>query len=210
MDLLERADALADLQRLLAETSGGGRIAVVCGEAGAGKSALAQAFAASAAGRVQLLWGSCDPLLTPRALGPLHDIARQAGGELRDRMARLHVDGPDGAAEPGRVVRGDVFEALLEMLTGPRQRARPVVVIEDLHWADEATLDMVAFLGRRLPQCRALLLLTYRDDEIGPDHQLRGVLAGLPRPAVHRLGLPPLSAAAVAELARRAGRSATS
>ena len=204
MDVLERADALADLDRLLAQSADGGRIAVVCGEAGAGKSTLAHAFAAAAGNRARLLWGACDPLLTPRALGPLHDIARQAGGELRDRMAGLHSD--DG--ERHRAARGEVFEALLAALDGPRQRLRPVVVIEDLHWADEATLDMVAFLGRRLPQCRALLLLTHRDDEIGPDHQLRTVLAGLPRQAVRRLALPPLSAAAVAELAHRAGRAA--
>lgn len=206
MDLLERADALADLDRLLVESADGGRIAVVCGEAGAGKSMLATAFAAAAAGRARVLWGACDPLLTPRALGPLHDIARQAGGVLRDRMAGLRGA---GEADRHRAARGEVFEALLETLGGPRQRVRPVLVIEDLHWADEATLDMIVFLGRRLPQCRAVLLLTYRDDEIGPDHPLRGVLAGLPRDAVRRPPLPPLSAAAVARLAHRAGRAAT-
>ena len=83
--------------------------------------------------------------------------------------------------------------------------------MEDLHWADEATLDMVAFLGRRLALCRALLILTYRDDEVGPDHQLRTVLAGLPRgPGPAAAACPPLSAAAVDELARRAGRPASS
>jgi DNA-binding CsgD family transcriptional regulator len=81
-----------------------------------------------------------------------------------------------------------------------------VVIMEDLHWADEATLDLVAFLGRRLALCRVLLVLTYRDDEVGPDHQLRTVLAGLPRALVRRLPLASLSAAAVGELARRAGR----
>jgi DNA-binding CsgD family transcriptional regulator/tetratricopeptide (TPR) repeat protein len=142
-----------------------------------------------------VLWGACDPLLTPRALGPLHDIARQVGGELRERMA---------AGE-----RGAVFDALLDALDGPRQRRRPVVVMEDLHWADEATLDLVAFLGRRLALCRVLLILTYRDDEVGADHQLRTVLAGLPRPLVRRLPLPSLSAEAVGELARRAGRASS-
>ena len=196
MELLERGGALADLAALLADTAGGGRIAVVSGEAGAGKSSLATAFAAAAGSRARILWGACDPLLTPRALGPLHDIARQVGGELRERMATGE--------------RGAVFDALLDALDGPRQRRRPVVVMEDLHWADEATLDLVAFLGRRLALCRVLLLLTYRDDEIGPDHQLRTVLAGLPRALVRRLPLPALSAAAVGELARRAGRPASS
>ena len=196
MELLERGDALADLDALLADTAGGGRIAVVSGEAGAGKSSLATAFAAAAGSRAWVLWGACDPLLTPRALGPLHDIARQVGGALRERMA---------AGE-----RGAVFDALLDALDGPRQRRRPVVVMEDLHWADEATLDLVAFLGRRLALCRVLLVLTYRDDEVGPDHQLRTVLAGLPRALVRRLPLASLSAAAVGELARRAGRPASS
>jgi len=196
MDLLERDGALAELDALLADTAGGGRIAVVSGEAGAGKSSLATAFAAATGPRAWVLWGACDPLLTPRALGPLHDIAREVGGALRERMA---------AGE-----RSAVFDALLDALDGPRQRRRPVVVMEDLHWADEATLDLVAFLGRRLAVLRVLLVLTYRDDEIGPDHQLRTVLAGLPRTLVRRFPLAPLSVQAVDELARRAGRASSS
>ncbi|MET0419698.1 MAG: AAA family ATPase, partial [Actinoplanes sp.] len=193
MELLERSDELAALDRLLAECTAGGRVAVVSGEAGAGKSTLATAFAEAAGPRVQMLWGACDPLLTPRALGPLHDIARGLGGPLRDRIA-------DGA-------RAEVFELLLTALDRPPAAARPVVVLEDLHWADEATLDMVVFLGRRLALCRALLVLTYREEEIGPDHRLRTVLAGLPRGLIRRVTLPPLSPAAVARLAERAGRS---
>ncbi|MEV4637525.1 AAA family ATPase [Actinoplanes sp. NPDC049548] len=194
MELLERDSALADLDRLLADTAGGGRIALVAGEAGAGKSSLAGAFTTAVRSRARVLWGACDPLLTPRALGPVHDIARQAGGALRERV------------EAGE--RGPVFDALLDELDGPLPARRPVVVLDDLHWADEATLDLVAFLGRRLALCRALLVLTYRDDELGPEHQLRTVLAGLPHGTVRRIALPPLSAAAVAELARRAGRPA--
>src|SRR4051794_1459924 len=189
MDLLERADELTTLHRLLAETTAGGRVAVLSGEAGAGKSTLATAFAEAAGPRANVLWGACDPLLTPRALGPLHDIARVLGGRLRDRI----VDGP----------RSEVFDLLLEALDRPPQSARPVVVLEDLHWADEATLDMVSFLGRRLALCRALLLLTYRDDELSPDHRLRSVLAGLPADRTRRVILPPLSRAAVDRLAGR-------
>jgi ATP/maltotriose-dependent transcriptional regulator MalT len=189
VDLLERAAALAALDDLLAESAGGGRMALVAGEAGAGKSALVAAFTDRLGVRGRVLWGACDPLLTPRALGPLHDIARGLGGELRERL------------ESGS--RSAVFDALLSALDGPRASTRPVVVLEDLHWADEATLDMVTFLGRRLALCRALIVLTFREDEVGPDHPLRTVLAGLP---ARRLTLPPLSPDAVAELARRAGR----
>ena len=194
MDLLERSAELAVLDRLLTESAAGGRIAVLSGEAGAGKSALVTAFAEAAGARATVLWGACDPLLTPRALGPLHDIARRLGGALRSRI----VDGP----------RGEVFDLLLEALDRPRQAARPVVVLEDLHWADEATLDMVAFLGRRLALCRALLLITYREEELGPDHRMRTVLAGLPPGLARRIALPSLSRAAVATLAQQAGRAA--
>ncbi len=191
--MLERSAELAALDSLLSGSAAGGRVAVVSGEAGAGKSTLAAAFAAAAGPRADMLWGACDPLLTPRALGPLHDIARRLGGRLRERIADGH--------------RGEVFDLFLEAIDRPPQAARPVVVLEDLHWADEATLDMVSFLGRRLALCRALLLITYREEEIGPDHRLRTVLAGLPPGLIRRVSLPPLTPAAVAELARRAGRS---
>src|SRR4051794_35837717 len=120
MDLLERSDELTSLMRLLAETSAGGRVAVLSGEAGAGKSTLAAAFAEAAGSRAQVLWGACDPLLTPRALGPLHDVARALGGRLRDGLQR---DRP----------RAEVFDLLLEALDRPPQSARPVLVLEDLH-----------------------------------------------------------------------------
>jgi tetratricopeptide (TPR) repeat protein len=83
-----------------------------------------------------------------------------------------------------------------------------VVVVEDAHWADEATLDLLVFLGRRMERTRALLIVTYRDDELAVDHPLRAVVGTLPPQAVRRVRLMPLSEAAVAELARRAGRPA--
>jgi hypothetical protein len=83
-----------------------------------------------------------------------------------------------------------------------------VVVVEDVHWADEATLDLLVFLGRRMERTRTLLVVTYRDDELAVDHPLRMVVGRLPPQTVRRLRPEPLSEAAVAELARRAGRPA--
>jgi tetratricopeptide (TPR) repeat protein len=191
MDLLERSSALGELGGLLAATAAGGRVVLVAGEAGIGKSALVRRFAEERSADARFLLGACDPLLTPRALGPLHDIARQTGGRLAELLA-------SGAP------REAVFAALLDELDlGSRPR---VVVVEDAHWADEATLDLLVFLGRRLERTRALLLATYRDDEVGVDHPLREAVGRLAPEAVRRLRLQPLSAAAVAELARRAGR----
>ena len=193
MDLLERASLLDELGAALGATATGGCVVLVAGEAGIGKSALVRRFAERHSADARFLLGACDPLLTPRALGPLHDLGRQTGGRLAALLA---------AGSP----REQLFAALLDELD---RGARPqVVVVEDAHWADEATLDLLVFLGRRMERTRALLIVTYRDDELAVDHPLRGVVGRLPPEAVRRLRLPPLSEAAVAELARRAGRPA--
>lgn len=143
-----------------------------------------RAFAAARRG----LWlGACDPLVTPRPLGPWHDIARQAGGALAEALA---------AHEPP-------LDALLDALERPGPPR--VVVLEDLHWADAASLDLLILLARRIERLRALLVLTYRDDE-APGHPLHATLAALPRDAVRRVLLPPLSRECVAEQAARSGR----
>jgi DNA-binding CsgD family transcriptional regulator len=194
MDLLERAPLLEELSGVLAATAAGGRVVLLAGEAGIGKSAVVKRFTERQPADTRSLLGACDPLLTPRALGPLHDIARQTDGRLAEL---LDSGGP----------REAVFAAFLDQLAQPSRRQ--VVVVEDAHWADEATLDLLVFLGRRMERTRALLLVTYRDDEVGSDHPLRGVLGALPQGVVHRVRPEPLSEAAVAELARRAGRPAT-
>ena len=193
MDLLERSSLLEELGGVLAATAAGGRVVLLAGEAGIGKSAVVKRFTERQPADTRFLLGACDPLLTPRALGPLHDIARQTDGRLAELLAS---GGP----------REAVFAAFLDQLAQPSRRQ--VVVVEDAHWADEATLDLLVFLGRRMERTRALLLVTYRDDEVGPDHPLRGVLGALPQGVVHRVRPEPLSEAAVAELARRAGRPA--
>ncbi|MER7458021.1 AAA family ATPase [Micromonospora sp. NPDC126480] len=194
IDLLERASLLDELSSALAATADGGRVVLISGEAGIGKSVLVKRFVEQSAAETRFLFGTCDPLLTPRALGPLHDLAREVGG----RLAALLSDG----ATPEHL-----FAALIDELDQPSRRQ--VVVIEDAHWADEATLDLLVFLGRRMERIRTLLIVTYRDDELPVDHPLRAVVGRLPPGAVLRLRPKPLSETAVTELARRAGRPAT-
>jgi DNA-binding CsgD family transcriptional regulator len=185
MDLLERDACLRELDRALAEAAGGaGRVALVSGEAGIGKTALVERFAIEKAGSVRVLWGACDALFTPRPLGPLHDLAAQAKGEF----AALLAAGADRAA---------VFAAAL----GELQRRPIMAVFEDVHWADEATLDLLRFVGRRIARTMALLVLTYRDDELGARHPLRALLGDLAASsAVRRVALAPLSERAVRAL----------
>ena len=135
---------------------------LVSGEAGVGKTALLSRFCADACG-VRVLWGACDALFTPRPLGPLLDVARETGGEL-------------GALVQSGALPHDVTSALLRELSGP---TTTIVVFEDVHWADGATLDVLRLLGRRVQSVRALVLASYRDTELGPFHPLRQVLGEL-------------------------------
>ncbi len=184
--LLERGPALETLATLRSRAgSDRGRMAFVGGEAGIGKTTLLRHFAPPAA---DVLWGACDPLTTPRPLGPLHDMAGALGPAVADALAR----------EAGRA---KLFDAVLEAL----DRRAPCLVMEDLHWADEATLDLLAWLGRRIERTRALLIASYRDDEIGPRHPLRRVLGALP--GATRIGLTRLTPAAVRDLAAAAPTS---
>ena len=188
--LLERDRQFADLAQWLEHAvEHSGSIALIGGEAGVGKTALLHEFSHTH-GRVRVLWGACDALFTPGPLAPLHDIARQAQGAL-------------SAAAASDASREVLFHAMLDELAS----APALVVFEDLQWADEATLDLLKYLGRRIHQTRAMLALSYRDEEVGPRHPLRFVIGDLPLAHTHRLTLAPLSEGAVTALAMRAGRS---
>jgi predicted ATPase len=146
MELLERTPFLETLTGYAQDArQGSGRLVLVSGESGMGKTALAEAFQQQL-GQARWLWGACDGLLTPRPLGPLFDIGPQAGGELAVLCRQ-------GAA------RDQLFTAFLAELEAPGPLT--VVVIEDLHWADEATTDLLSYLGRRLGRRPALVLATY-------------------------------------------------
>lgn len=192
MELFEREQFLEKLEILGKEClEGRGQTVLVSGEAGIGKTSLVQEFTGQQTGS-RTLWGSCDALFTPRPLGPLHDIASQLGGTLRTLL--------DQEAQ-----RPQVFSSLLRELTS--SDTCTLVIFEDVHWADEATLDLIKFLGRRILLVPALLILTFRSDEVGPAHPLRTVIGDLPKSAVTRLELPLLSEAAVLSMQQQAGRS---
>lgn len=187
MALLEREVPLAELVRLHeVARAGSGRLVWVEGEAGIGKTSLLGALRNALPRGGRLLIGACDPLSTPRPLGPIVDVAEA----LDPTLARLIAAGGS---------RGDVMPTLLAAL-----RATPglVLCLDDLHWADEATLDAIRFVGRRIASAPALVIGTYRDDEVGSDHPLRVVVGDLATsPAVSRMPLARLSSASVRVLA---------
>jgi predicted ATPase len=188
MQLLERDPALDALGGWLAEARAGrGRLVLVGGEAGVGKTTLVEAFAARHRPAARVLVGACDPLTTPRPLGPLADVAPALGGRLEGLLRQ-------------QAPRERLFPALLERLQAAG--AATVLVVEDAHRADAATLDLLRYLARRLGAAPVLLVVTYRDDQLGPAHPLRLVAGDLATSAVvRRLRLTPLSLGAVAVLA---------
>ncbi|MFZ0090234.1 MAG: AAA family ATPase [Solirubrobacteraceae bacterium] len=192
-ELLERDEPFAALEGLLSGVGAGaaGRLVWVGGEAGVGKTSLLRAFCVRQDKPVRVLWGTCESLLTPHPLGPVVDIAEACGGELEELVA--------AGARPYEVAAGIVREL--------RRRAPTIVVLEDVHWADEATLDVLRLLGRRAGETRALVLASFRDDELDRAVQLRLVLGDLAGSAL-RLKIAPLSSAAVTELSASQGLDA--
>ncbi len=191
--LLERESFLRTLEELFRQAvEGRGQVVLISGEAGIGKTSLVEGFLARHPSGMRSLWGACEALFTPRPLGPLYDIAAHAHGPLQTLLG-------------GEGNRAALFAAVLEELAAGTTPT--IFVIEDIHWADEATLDLLKFLARRLHRMRALLLVTYREEELGREHPLRLVLGDLPARDVTRLWLPPLSEAAVTTLAQQAKRS---
>ncbi|MFN8540471.1 MAG: LuxR C-terminal-related transcriptional regulator [Thermomicrobiales bacterium] len=188
MNLLERDAFVAAFGHYLRESAAGqGSMLFLGGEAGVGKTTLSHHFRQGLGPSARAFTGVCDPLSTPRPLGPLVDIADAMHGDVARQLA---------AGAP----RDQVFRAFLGALAAGS--APTLIVFEDVHWADEATLDLLRFLGRRIATTRAFLLATYRDDEVGPTHPLRIVLGDLATAAsVHRRSLSPLSAQAVRTLA---------
>jgi DNA-binding CsgD family transcriptional regulator/tetratricopeptide (TPR) repeat protein len=194
MRLLERETQLGALRDYAADAArGDGRLVLVAGEAGIGKSSLVEAFVGELP-EARVAWCVCDGAFTPSALGPLRDVADQWGGAVREVSE-------DSADRDGR------FAALLGMLRG--HPGLSVLVLEDLHFADEATLDLVGYLARRLREVRAVVVATYRDDGLADNRALREALGEVAtQRAVRRIALPPLTVAAVSELATGSGREA--
>ena len=187
MQLLERGTQLASLHQYADEARArDGRLVLVSGEAGVGKSTLVEELQRELAGATWL-WGACDGLFTPRPLAPIRDIARAVGGDLLETVR-------------GGAARDDVFDAVLRMVADTEQLT--VLVVEDVQWADEATLDLLRLLGKRLRGVPVLLVVTFRDDALAPTDALRvalGELAG--QRSTRRIDLPPLSVAGVRQLA---------
>jgi DNA-binding CsgD family transcriptional regulator len=191
MKLLERDKFLSELNDLFIKAKNeNGCVVAISGEAGIGKTSLVEHFTNHIEDKASVLWGTCDDLCTPRPLAPLYDIASQLNSKIVDQL---------DSGNP----RPSIFSNFLKEI----QNNEPnIIVIEDMHWADESTLDLLQFLGRRINKSKSLLIITYRDDEIKSDHPLRLALSNIPSNNLKRIKLTQLSENAVKLLAKNYGR----
>ncbi|MET0146770.1 MAG: AAA family ATPase [Ilumatobacteraceae bacterium] len=185
MWLLERAAELATLDAQWAQARRGrGGLAVVNGEPGAGKTSLLRAFVDAPSIDTAVLWGSCDPLSTPRPLGPLHDVAAQLDPASRAALAE---------AEQSHEIFSTVFTHLAASPT--------VLVVDDIHWADQGTVDLLRYVLRRIGSTRSMVLAALREDEVAPDHPVRALLGDVARSTdATSIALRPLSLDAITDL----------
>ena len=185
MRLTERDHELGELQARADDARvGRGRMVVVCGESGAGKTSFVEAFVEQWVRDERVLWGACDPLPTPRPLGPIRDLAHRLAPATRAVLEQS--DQPY-----------DIFAAVYDDL----RTAPSVLVLDDLHWADQGTIDLLRFVLRRVSQTRSLIIGIVRDDEVGVTHPMRALLGDVARsPRADALSMPPLSVQAVQDL----------
>jgi DNA-binding CsgD family transcriptional regulator/tetratricopeptide (TPR) repeat protein len=190
IELVERAGHLDKLYDKYKDVvAGEGHCIMLSGEAGIGKTALVRAFCQEHRHHAKIYLGNCDALFTPRPLAPLHDVIWQIWED--DWKSEVPED------------RNALFTKFLhrfDQLPGPC-----LLVFEDIHWADEATIDFIKFLARRITRLRCLFILTWRDEEVYPGHPLRQLLGQLPPHSFTRFHLPPLSRDAVDDLAKARG-----
>jgi DNA-binding CsgD family transcriptional regulator len=188
--LLERDGELEMLERVAhGVTAGRGGLVLVSGEAGIGKTSLVRALRERVADRLTVLIGACELLSVPVPLAPWRELAEAAGG-------------PDLARQSS----GDRLRLARVILDALGRRSPLLAVIEDAHWADPLTVDVIRLVARRLERRPLALLVTYRDDELQanpPLAQLVGDLAG--NPEIERIKLNALSRMAVDALAQEAG-----
>ena len=191
MELLEREQFLQALREGYRKAAlKEGHSFFIAGEAGIGKSSLIKAFVQEVESRCNVVEALCDSLFTPRPLGPVYDLALQ----MNKKMVDIFHTTPS---------RTELFAQIAQEFTA--HNSTTIIIIEDIHWADEASLDFIKFFARRIKTTNCLLLLTYRDAEITLNHPMRNVLGDLTPTAFSRIQLTPLSKEAVQKIADKKG-----
>jgi len=193
MELLERSESLDKLKSAFEQAIlGRGQTVFISGEAGIGKTALVRTFLRQHKDRYILMEGFCDHLYAARPLGPLFDIAPRLGNDFAEVLK-------------SNAGRDQIFPATMDAL---ESQAKPVILLfEDIQWADEATLDFIRYLARRISQLSCVFIMTLRDTEIQDNYGYRIILGELPPTDYMKIQLQPLSKSTVDAMAQHAGKN---
>jgi DNA-binding NarL/FixJ family response regulator len=184
-------------EHLASALAGRIRLALIGGEAGIGKSALAGALGREAVtGGALVLTGRCYDLSETPPYGPWIEVFEQLASEPGCPRVPTPLGGGDPAPD-----RATLFVQLRDALAAMATRCPLVLILEDLHWADRSSLELLRYLARQVIARPILLLVTYRADELTRDHPLYRLLPMLVREAeAVRLALRPLDLHSVAAL----------
>jgi len=182
--LVEREEQLTSLQGVISGSAEEGHVVLLSGEAGHGKTSLLNVFLDGLDHRFTILSAACEPVGIPAPFAPLYDLLDKLPTDL---VTEIRF----GAGRPA------IYAGVLDVL----KNDRVVLVVEDAHWADEATLGLVRYLGRRIGPTGSILIVTYRSEEVDLTPTLRLVIADL-GPAALRIDLPALSLEGVSAMTR--------
>lgn len=195
MPLIERDTQLTVLDSYLDDAaSGHGRLVWVGGEAGIGKSSLVAAFIEQVHSKARVALAYCDGYSTPSPLAP-----------VRELLLALPAN-----VWPANASRAEVFANFMAALRNTDHELPYLVVVEDAHWADQATLDLLLHCARRVHACRALVLATYRSEEVDGSEGLQLTLGTTASASgTRRLDVPALTVAGVSALVAASGGATT-
>ncbi|GHN02734.1 LuxR family transcriptional regulator [Cytophagales bacterium WSM2-2] len=190
-ELVERSNYLEHLESIYKKVEEGvAHTAFLTGEAGIGKTSLVNHFLDRVKRNSVIYTGACDALYTPRPLGPVYDIAPQIGPDFLT-VLRNEND------------RALIFATFIQKISSS---TKPVVLVfEDIHWADEATIDLIKFMARRITRLKCMFILTYRDNELSSQHPFKNIFGDLPPGSFSKIKIKPFSPEAVDELAKARG-----
>jgi ATP/maltotriose-dependent transcriptional regulator MalT len=218
--IVGRAEQRAQLRQALEDViDDGSRFVIIGGDAGSGKTTVVEAFVADLFGplsdrKAQVIRGQCVPMGEeglPYApiVGALRDLVNQHGREQilewvgtgRHALGALLPDLATPPRERDDTIRLQLYEAVTMLLERASENGPLVVIMEDIHWADESTRHVLRFLARALTDAPVMIVTTHRTDELTRRHPLRPLLAEVGRlPGTVRVDVPNLERAEVAEL----------
>ena len=210
-NLIARESALSALAEALGGVAEAGSLVLVRGEVGIGKTRLLEEFAARVAEEAHVVRGGCVEgvsyapwtevlrrLLSNADLVAADDLPRRVRSEIARLLPHLSLDKADAGGVDESGGQHLLFEAVVELLTHVALRTRLVLVVDDLHWVDPASSELIRYVANNLGRAPILLVVTYRAEDAAGE---RDLIAQLARLASRQIALTPLAEGSTAEIA---------